>query len=93
MAAKTVEFTPFTDQKPGTYVVTTPPFFASFLFLCPFPLPLTNTFSSGLRKKVVVFQQPHYSESFVTSILLSIPEGVDGTFSMPPTEIHGTSAC
>ena len=34
--------------------------------------------SSGLRKKVTVFQQPHYSESFVTSILLSIPEGADG---------------
>jgi phosphoglucomutase len=33
-----------------------------------------------LRKKVVVFQQPHYSESFVTSILLSIPEGVAGSF-------------
>jgi phosphoglucomutase len=30
---------------------------------------------SGLRKKVTTFQQPHYSESFVTSILLSIPEG------------------
>jgi hypothetical protein len=28
----------------------------------------------------VVFQQPHYSESFVTSILLSIPEGVEGSF-------------
>jgi phosphoglucomutase len=33
---------------------------------------------SGLRKKVTVFQQPHYSESFVTSILLSIPEGAEG---------------
>jgi phosphoglucomutase len=49
---KTVEFTPFQDQKPGT---------------------------SGLRKKVTVFQKAHYSESFVTSILLSIPEGAEGT--------------
>ncbi|KAI2620697.1 phosphoglucomutase 2 [Hypomontagnella submonticulosa] len=53
MSIKTVEFKPFTDQKPGT---------------------------SGLRKKVKVFQQPHYSESFVTSILLSIPEGAEGAF-------------
>ncbi|KXX81677.1 Phosphoglucomutase [Madurella mycetomatis] len=53
MEVKTVEFKPFTDQKPGT---------------------------SGLRKKVTVFQQPHYSESFVASILLSIPEGADGAF-------------
>ncbi|KAI9843123.1 MAG: Phosphoglucomutase-2 [Sclerophora amabilis] len=36
--------------------------------------------TSGLRKKVTVFKQPHYSESFVTSILLSIPEGVSGSF-------------
>ncbi|KAJ2896088.1 putative phosphoglucomutase 2 protein [Zalerion maritima] len=53
MQTQTVEFTPFTDQKPGT---------------------------SGLRKKVVVFKKPHYSESFVTSILLSIPEGAEGAF-------------
>ncbi|KAH8905576.1 phosphoglucomutase 2 [Coniochaeta sp. PMI_546] len=53
MSIKTVEFTPFTDQKPGT---------------------------SGLRKKVTVFQKPHYSEAFVTSILLSIPEGAEGAF-------------
>ncbi|KAM7197669.1 phosphoglucomutase [Naviculisporaceae sp. PSN 640] len=53
MDVKTVEFKPFTDQKPGT---------------------------SGLRKKVTVFQQPHYSESFVASILLSIPEGAEGAF-------------
>ncbi|KAI9802965.1 MAG: hypothetical protein M1825_002198 [Sarcosagium campestre] len=36
--------------------------------------------TSGLRKKVSVFKQPHYSESFIASILLSIPEGVKGSF-------------
>ena len=34
--------------------------------------------SSGLRKKVKVFQQEHYSEAFVASTLLSIPEGAAG---------------
>ncbi|KAK3299128.1 uncharacterized protein B0H64DRAFT_439527 [Chaetomium fimeti] len=53
MDVKTVDFTPFTDQKPGT---------------------------SGLRKKVTVFQKPNYSESFVASILLSIPEGAEDAF-------------
>lgn len=27
-----------------------------------------------------MFQQDHYSESFIVSILLSIPEGVEGSF-------------
>lgn len=50
------------------------PLLARFIRICTDLYPR----SSGLRKKVVVFQKPHYSEAFITSILLSIPEGVEG---------------
>lgn len=33
-----------------------------------------------MRKKVTVFKQPNYSESFITSILKAIPEGAEGAF-------------
>ncbi|KAL0633853.1 Phosphoglucomutase-2 [Maublancomyces gigas] len=36
--------------------------------------------TSGLRKKVTVFQQTHYTENFITALLLAIPEGVDGSY-------------
>lgn len=71
MNVEEVSLKPFTDQKPGELPCSKPP-------QCPSAYRRSGT--SGLRKKVTVFQQPHYSESFITSILLSIPEGAHGAF-------------
>ena len=45
MNIKTIKFTAFTDQRPGT---------------------------SGLRKPVPHYQQPHYTESFIQSVFTSL---------------------
>ncbi|KAI3404443.2 PGM2 [Candida oxycetoniae] len=34
--------------------------------------------TSGLRKKVAIFKQPHYTENFIQAILDAIPEGAKG---------------
>ncbi|PUU81272.1 hypothetical protein B9Z19DRAFT_1122306 [Tuber borchii] len=36
--------------------------------------------TSGLRKKVAIFEQPNYTENFVAALLQAIPEGAEGSF-------------
>lgn len=42
------------------------------------PIPGQKPGTSGLRKKVAVFQEKNYSENFVQSVISSIPEGAEG---------------
>jgi phosphoglucomutase len=56
---QSVSTVPFGDQKPGTS--------GQSLRL--------NLIVTGLRKRVKVFQQPHYTVNFVQSILSAIPGG------------------
>lgn len=92
MNVKTVPFKAFSDQKAGTYVSSLPRAAPLHFFSSPIFNPhknhvgdrdletalLNESPRSGLRKKVSVFQKEHYSESFIASILLSIPEGAEG---------------